>query len=431
MPCRVSRGLGISVTEKSLFFSDFLEEEDGEDPEDEAIAVGSRRANASRPSHAPLPSQKTSAPTPVTREGEEEEEEEAEEGNVLGFRSRERREGSTREPPERRDGLLREQQQEAEVLGVRLPSAPFTRSLTWVHTAPAQPSRRGGAETPPKLSKSALLFPHKSSLSAMTSKARQVISNSAIKGHAPAKLRPNKEKRKEESKVYITRPRPSGGRRGITPRLPREVFPGVFLYQNGKSTKLVNLGTARQLWPKSPLRLSRTSPRRAGPGLEAELGRLAHRRRKEPQRGRREGRRGTVTSTPNRGDPPPSTPSAPPTGLGLTPPTDTRVTSYIRTSEVSTSLGQEDMRGAGPEEEEEEGGVSNYSYEEAEPRPGWAEDGINWQRTFSVNSVDFELLRSDWNDLRCNVSGNLQLAESEAVELLAQYMEKLNERNGG
>uniref|UniRef100_A0A6Q2X6Y3 Beta-1,4-N-acetylgalactosaminyltransferase n=1 Tax=Esox lucius TaxID=8010 RepID=A0A6Q2X6Y3_ESOLU len=56
---------------------------------------------------------------------------------------------------------------------------------------------------------------------------------------------------------------------------------------------------------------------------------------------------------------------------------------------------------------------------------------INWQRTFSVNPMDFELLRSDWNDLRCNVSGNLQLAESEVVDVLAQYMEKLNERNGG
>lgn len=75
--------------------------------------------------------------------------------------------------------------------------------------------------------------------------------------------------------------------------------------------------------------------------------------------------------------------------------------------------------------------MSDYSYEEVEARPGWAEESINWQRTFSVNPMDFELLRSDWNDLRCNVSGNLQLAESEVVDVLAQYMEKLNERNGG
>uniref|UniRef100_A0A4W3HPS5 Beta-1,4-N-acetylgalactosaminyltransferase n=1 Tax=Callorhinchus milii TaxID=7868 RepID=A0A4W3HPS5_CALMI len=76
-------------------------------------------------------------------------------------------------------------------------------------------------------------------------------------------------------------------------------------------------------------------------------------------------------------------------------------------------------------------GVPDYSYEDTEPRPPWAEEAVNWQRTFSVGSVDFELLRSDWNDLRCNVSGNLQLAESEVVEVLAQYMERLNARSGG
>ncbi|XP_008589001.1 PREDICTED: N-acetyl-beta-glucosaminyl-glycoprotein 4-beta-N-acetylgalactosaminyltransferase 1 [Galeopterus variegatus] len=51
-------------------------------------------------------------------------------------------------------------------------------------------------------------------------------------------------------------------------------------------------------------------------------------------------------------------------------------------------------------------------------------------RTFSVGAVDFELLRSDWNDLRCNVSGNLQLPEAEAVDVVAQYMERLNARHG-
>uniref|UniRef100_A0AAR2K772 Beta-1,4-N-acetylgalactosaminyltransferase n=1 Tax=Pygocentrus nattereri TaxID=42514 RepID=A0AAR2K772_PYGNA len=81
--------------------------------------------------------------------------------------------------------------------------------------------------------------------------------------------------------------------------------------------------------------------------------------------------------------------------------------------------------------EPEEGGVSQYSYEDTEPRPGWTEEAINWQRTFTVNPVDFEMLRSDWNDLRCNVSGNLQLAENEVVDVLSQYIERLNERNGG
>ncbi|KAM4617233.1 N-acetyl-beta-glucosaminyl-glycoprotein 4-beta-N-acetylgalactosaminyltransferase 1 [Discoglossus pictus] len=75
--------------------------------------------------------------------------------------------------------------------------------------------------------------------------------------------------------------------------------------------------------------------------------------------------------------------------------------------------------------------LQDYSYEEAEPRQRWTEDAINWQRTFSVGTVDFEMLRSDWNDLRCNVSGNLQLSEAETMDLVAQYMEKLNEKNGG
>ncbi|XP_053576489.1 N-acetyl-beta-glucosaminyl-glycoprotein 4-beta-N-acetylgalactosaminyltransferase 1 [Bombina bombina] len=75
--------------------------------------------------------------------------------------------------------------------------------------------------------------------------------------------------------------------------------------------------------------------------------------------------------------------------------------------------------------------LQDYSYEDAEPRQRWPEDAINWQRTFSVGTVDFEMLRSDWNDLRCNVSGNLQLSEAETVDIVAQYMEKLNEKNGG
>uniref|UniRef100_A0A3B5MTA4 Hexosyltransferase n=1 Tax=Xiphophorus couchianus TaxID=32473 RepID=A0A3B5MTA4_9TELE len=127
-----------------------------------------------------------------------------------------------------------------------------------------------------------------------------------------------------------------------------------------------------------------------------------------------------------------------------------RVTSYLRTSEITESQHQlnpvshltdidQDTNHSNPdpnpdpeqELEPEEGEMSDYSYEEVEVRPGWAEESINWQRTFSVNPMDFELLRSDWNDLRCNVSGNLQLAESEVVDVLAQYMEKLNEHNGG
>uniref|UniRef100_A0A8C9SU26 Beta-1,4-N-acetylgalactosaminyltransferase n=1 Tax=Scleropages formosus TaxID=113540 RepID=A0A8C9SU26_SCLFO len=88
------------------------------------------------------------------------------------------------------------------------------------------------------------------------------------------------------------------------------------------------------------------------------------------------------------------------------------ITSSLKSPEATASQQEPD-----PDEGPEEGGLSDYSYEEADPRPGWAEEAINWQRTFSVNTMDFELLRSDWNDLRCNVSGNLQLAESEVVDV--------------
>ncbi|XP_014651311.1 PREDICTED: N-acetyl-beta-glucosaminyl-glycoprotein 4-beta-N-acetylgalactosaminyltransferase 1 [Ceratotherium simum simum] len=109
------------------------------------------------------------------------------------------------------------------------------------------------------------------------------------------------------------------------------------------------------------------------------------------------------------------------------------VTSFLSLSQVS--------RPQLPGEEEEEGdddgapgdeAASEDSEEAAGPAPSrWREDAIDWQRTFSVGAVDFELLRSDWNDLRCNVSGNLQLPEAEAVDVVAQYMERLNTRHGG
>ncbi|XP_023379499.1 N-acetyl-beta-glucosaminyl-glycoprotein 4-beta-N-acetylgalactosaminyltransferase 1 [Pteropus vampyrus] len=114
------------------------------------------------------------------------------------------------------------------------------------------------------------------------------------------------------------------------------------------------------------------------------------------------------------------------------------VTSFLSLSQVSR---HQLPREGGEEEEEEEAdddeapgdeAASEDSEEAAGPALGrWREDAIDWQRTFSVGAVDFEQLRSDWNDLRCNVSGNLQLPEAEAVDVVAQYMERLNARHGG
>ncbi|XP_069480025.1 N-acetyl-beta-glucosaminyl-glycoprotein 4-beta-N-acetylgalactosaminyltransferase 1 isoform X2 [Ambystoma mexicanum] len=106
-----------------------------------------------------------------------------------------------------------------------------------------------------------------------------------------------------------------------------------------------------------------------------------------------------------------------------------QVTSFMRMSEITES--QQDEEGEGQATKEAKGELADYSYEDTDLQQNWLEDSINWQRTFSVTAVDFEMLRSDWNDLRCNVSGNLQLGEGEVVDVVAQYMEKLNTKNGG
>ncbi|CAM9468998.1 unnamed protein product [Lampetra fluviatilis] len=58
----------------------------------------------------------------------------------------------------------------------------------------------------------------------------------------------------------------------------------------------------------------------------------------------------------------------------------------------------------------------------------WAveeEEEADWKRTFSIGETDFQFLRSDWIDLRCNVSGNLRLREEEAQAVANVMMENL------
>uniref|UniRef100_A0A8C3UY85 Beta-1,4-N-acetylgalactosaminyltransferase n=1 Tax=Catharus ustulatus TaxID=91951 RepID=A0A8C3UY85_CATUS len=194
----------------------------------------------------------------------------------------------------------------------------------------------------------------------------------------------DKKPRKPQEKVYVTRLQP--GKRKAPAQEP--AFPGIFLYP--KPVKRVHLRSRTpQKHPITPNKL-RAVPGRRSPWLL------------------------TATADYNSSE--------------ATRSEGTRVTSFLKVSETTASQQEE---GKGQEEEEEEEEVSDYSYEAGELQQGWLEDSINWQRTFSVSSVDFELLRSDWNDLRCNVSGNLQLGESEVVDVVAQYMEKLNEKNGG
>ncbi|XP_062402493.1 N-acetyl-beta-glucosaminyl-glycoprotein 4-beta-N-acetylgalactosaminyltransferase 1 [Sardina pilchardus] len=434
--------------DQPLFFpnpDDFLEEEEGVDPEDEVEMVGTPPSRAGQASTR-HPRRAVGA-TPAERREEK--------GRLL--------------PHERqRDGDLEREWRHHRDKGRHAA----------VKSPPEEPdlSRKGPSRarepSAPKLSKSALLFPQKASLNALTSRAKQILTNSAHVARDPADTHAHthtrththtrvKEHKRDPNKIYITRPRPAKDRKAPLSRQPREVFPGVFLYQTGKTTRLVNLGAKARggpLLPKPPPRAAHVSSNRtrlpAAPhktsSRAAVLSHADTRRVATPDPSLPKASHATTTATTaaaaaaghnhqHRLLPRPTGPAANLSENGV--PMETRVTSYMRTSEITESQ-QQHQQHPGQELEqgqeqgqgtvaEEEGGLSEYSYEEAEPRPGWAEESINWQRTFSVNTMDFELLRSDWNDLRCNVSGNLQLAESEVVDVLAQYMEKLNERNGG
>ncbi|NXE14248.1 B4GN4 acetylgalactosaminyltransferase, partial [Lophotis ruficrista] len=263
----------------------------------------------------------------------------------------------------------------------------------------------------------------------------------------PAAPREDKKPQKAQEKVYVTRLQP--GKRKAPAQEP--AFPGIFLYP--KPLKKVHL---RSRTPqKHPIISSklRTIPGRRTPWLLSDISKERDpARRRSVRKGSRRWERPSKPEIERRALPSllalgteglfsRETHEDPTPALGRTTATadynsseatrsqGTRVTSFLKMSETTTSQ-QEEGKGQEEEEEEEEE-VSDYSYEAGELQQGWLEDSINWQRTFSVSSVDFELLRSDWNDLRCNVSGNLQLSESEVVDVVAQYMEKLNEKNGG
>ncbi|NXC84837.1 B4GN4 acetylgalactosaminyltransferase, partial [Cercotrichas coryphoeus] len=251
----------------------------------------------------------------------------------------------------------------------------------------------------------------------------------------PAAPSEDKKPRKTQEKVYVTRLQP--GKRKAPAQ--EQAFPGIFLYP--KPVKRVHLRSRTpQKHPITPSKL-RAVPGRRSPWLLSSIS-----KERDPAR-RKSGRRwerppkqrvlpgllalGTAglfshedtTPAPGR-----TAATADYNSSEATRSEGTRVTSFLKASGTTASQQEE---GKGQEEEEEEEEVSDYSYEAGELQQGWLEDSINWQRTFSVSSVDFELLRSDWNDLRCNVSGNLQLGESEVVDVVAQYMERLNEKNGG
>ncbi|KAL0628981.1 N-acetyl-beta-glucosaminyl-glycoprotein 4-beta-N-acetylgalactosaminyltransferase 1 [Plecturocebus cupreus] len=230
-------------------------------------------------------------------------------------------------------------------------------------------------------------------------------------GRAPPPRPAAEQPPRTPGKVYVTRVRPGqrASPRAPAPRAPWPPFPGVFL--RPRPLPRVQL--------RAPPRAPRPHGRRTG-GPQATKLRPPARPQATP--GARESQARTLGP-------------AAPTADSNSPSEARAVTSFLSLSQVSGPQ----LPGEGEEEEdgEDDGApgdeaASEDSQEAAGPALGrWREDSIDWQRTFSVGAVDFELLRSDWNDLRCNVSGNLQLPEAEAVDVVAQYMERLNARRGG
>uniref|UniRef100_A0A8C1J9N7 Beta-1,4-N-acetylgalactosaminyltransferase n=1 Tax=Cyprinus carpio TaxID=7962 RepID=A0A8C1J9N7_CYPCA len=270
--------------------------------------------------------------------------------------------------------------------------------------------------SPPVKGRSPFKLPQKSSL--------YVLANRILGNAGKPMVGTSVEKETYNNKIYITKPHPPVSR----PKPPVEVFPGVFLYQSRKTKRLVDLSSKWrslktqaaasfpwQYFPLIGLKNSTTSAllKHSYPSLPTEPG---------PHN------KGDPTASISDPDslPPSSSEKRDHPGLNSS---ERSGSPEVQPTKVSEIPEGSDM--APQSRGLEEGEISEYSNEEAEARPHLSEEAINWQRTFSVNPVDFELLRSDWNDLRCNVSGNLQLAENEVIDVVSQYMERLNEWNGG
>lgn len=297
------------------------------------------------------------------------------------------------------------------------------RSLAWLlpDAGLARKSKLNETANPPVRGRSPVKLSHKSPL--------YVLANQILSKTGKSVVWTNVEKENNTNKIYITRPRsPSHRTKGYPPKPPMEVFPGVFLYQSRKTKRLVDLSskwkssktqpTASLPWPNFHLMDQKTS-------TQPSLLKNRHASLTTEPGPHYRGNPTTFISDPNS-LPPLSSENKDHPGLNSS---EVSQPPEPEATKISEMLEGSDMvqQSRGFEDEE----ISEYSYEEADLRPHLTEEAINWQRTFSVNPVDFELLRSDWNDLRCNVSGNLQLAENESVDVISQYMEKLNERSGG
>ncbi|XP_072256177.1 beta-1,4-N-acetylgalactosaminyltransferase 3 [Pyxicephalus adspersus] len=77
------------------------------------------------------------------------------------------------------------------------------------------------------------------------------------------------------------------------------------------------------------------------------------------------------------------------------------------------------------EEDEDEDEEQELEY------PFVFEQPVFWNQTFNVSQTDFQVVRSDYIDLQCNTSGNLQLKEKEALTIVGVFMKRLNQWHRG
>uniref|UniRef100_A0A672ILD3 Beta-1,4-N-acetylgalactosaminyltransferase n=1 Tax=Salarias fasciatus TaxID=181472 RepID=A0A672ILD3_SALFA len=77
------------------------------------------------------------------------------------------------------------------------------------------------------------------------------------------------------------------------------------------------------------------------------------------------------------------------------------------------------------------GGDFEDAYEEETTPKIEYDTVVSWNQTFQVNLVDLQAIRSDWIDLKCNISGNLLLHSSDALPIVTAFMEQLNAKHNG